>query len=1550
MAWYRYCRDGATCPARGRATATQTKCYKVIKMNCQTIRNAVWSAMRAAATVAASFFAASAAFAIDAPTGLSVASIDYTQAACNIDCSARLSWTAPAGSPMGYNVYRRIAANENPTLAGTVDGATTSFTDTTATVGQSYLYTVTAVDAGGESAASAAVSFRKVENVATTANGTWSNSGTLTTWGGMALANLNDGNVASAARLEGWGGFFYRFGGSRPHVTCVRVYPSNAYSSSTSQMLAGLRDSDSDRVDVRNPSATPAAYAFPSGAWTPFAVHDSFAGTVWSGFLWGGSNQYPMLCELEAYGYFAPSLLGAPSGLAAEVVDGEVSLSWTAGANAATYKVYRKPDGGAWTAVASGLAVCAFTDATAARGNTYIYRVASVSANGDELSSSERSAYLPAGAQVWWNFPNVKSIAYPGAAAWPASPRPHFLSRDRAGTALLAAMSTDSGALPVMSFDMQALVDGDGELLSRETDAKSWWIYGENAYAPWQNKGFCWKGAAATDDLIFWANGTAGGTTIAVVNRADDSEDVFTILDESGNPFRFFMNGGLDASADGNFLYSNCGSDGEKNRIYKFAIDRNARTLRVVASYAVSGIGQIRNLAVYTVGGSEIAVFGEGDSAGGALGVLDLASGVSTAMSAPAITGKIMNVKLADTTDGLYLVAQNEDGLVAVYAFDASAKTIALEKTIPAATMRALYGASGAFECRNLEMTADGRYAFVLCNGGADTRLTVIGATLKTVPESAPAYLTATADMSTLWQAKLEWTNVSGVTATGIRVLRAQTGKAGYATLADLPLGTTEYTDATAVGGVAYTYAVAYVNSFEGTTVAGPAATATCTPWQSLMPYRKQVVSTKFNGTSYWTEYAKAFDGALNTECGSGFYGPVFGLQFVEPVVFGAARISAIGWAASDTYHRLDGLKIFGGGHDAVTLSGGDIAAHSGLVQLAQADSPRGNDWFALDSGNTSDSWEFLVFSKSGEWYGELREAEFYGAVASLKAEAESKPSEAAASVAPVLSASAGTLSWANEPNETVAVVFYRARMAEGPYARVGEVAPGVGTFTDADASTGVEYHYRAAFVTEYHGVNLEGVLSDAVASTKPTAVQSVLLTENGAAAKTYGYAVKRAGGVPLSDAEKAFDGSTSTFPIWYDQAAGWGKNLYIGYNFNEPVKITKAKVVAYKNDNNTWNRVSLRVSPDLAYLQNPGDTSYLFPNSDANALSWGGAFQPTACTVLKTFDGTVVDQQVWEQGVSTDWTQCAYLWGMAYDTWYASVREFELWGYTESMWEGVQPKTVVQPVENVAAQMDDTTLTLTWALANDAATSIAVKHRVCGGAWATIATLAGDATALVTDAVEIGKYNEYRFEVSDGSETVWAADDFAVCPLLSQGTRTAIGCTPTAAWDYITAESGSSFTATFGLAGSSAAALGLTAGTGSGKTVSLYIRKTIASTPAVNVQRHWVYGNTVGFYAYDAAAAQTGYNYVMPWTAEGNASTRFKFVKNGKTYQLLTAADGGAWTETSTYAFVGDDPLGSGPFLVGIHIGDPNLATLPQIQPFALRVNCQTATQIIVR
>ena len=1471
---------------------------------------------------------AGSAFGIDAPTELTVAPIDYTQTSCNIDCSARLGWTAPAGSPTGYRVYRRLAANENPTLAGEV--TTTSFADSAAAVGENYLYTVTAVDAEGESAESSAVSFRKVENVVLGSKG-YGSWNSYTGLNGNAPTVLNDGGTSAASGINGGGAMTYTFNAeSRPKLVYARVW-ANDWGGTYQKFFGSLwRDNAEVANKLFGGGDASSPWTLTKNAWNGYAVGSSVANDLWNSVAYGNGSWYPIASEIEAYGYRPGALLGAPSDFAAAVANNQVELSWTAAANAASYTVWRKPDGGAWTAVESGVTACAYVDTTAERGVSYIYRVAAVSAAGDELSSVEKSALVPAGAQVWWNFLNVKSIAYPGAAAWPANPRPHYLSRDRAGTVLMAAMSTDHGGLPAMTFDLEALADGSGELLRRETDAKAWWIYGVDAYQPWQSQGYCWKGAAATDDLIFWANGTPA-PSVAVVNRADDSEDVYSFRKASGSAMQFWMNGGLEAGADGDTLYSNCGTEGEKNKIYKFAINRAAKTLTVGGSFTVSGIAYIRNFAVYSVGGKEIAVFGEGEG-GGKLGVLDLTTGVSTLMTASEITGKIANVKLADTKDGLYLVAQNEDGFVAVYAFDADAKTIALEKTIPAATMKALYGADGDFECRNLEMSADGRYAFVICNGGPDTRLSVIGATVKTVPEVAPQSLSVTADMSTLWQTKLSWANASGMTASGIRVFRAQTGKPGYATVADLPLGTTEYTDTAAVGGIGYTYAVAYVNSFEGKTVAGPQVTATCTPWQSLMPYKKQVVSTMYNNVSYLTEYAKAFDGDLATQCGSGFWCPVVGLQFTEPVVFGAARISAIGWAASDQYKRLDNLKLSGGGHDNVSLSGGNITGTSGLTQIAQTGSPRGDAWFSLPSANTASAWEFLVFSKSSEWYGEFREVEFYGAVESLKTAAQAKASEAEVSVAPTLSANAGKLTWTGEPNETVAVVIYRARMAEGPYRQVGEVAPGIGTFIDEEASTGVEYHYVAAYVTEYHGVNLEGVRSDSVATTKPVAVESVLLTENGTTPKTYGYPVRFANSenYHANDEYKPFDGDATTRPSWYG-SSDWGKNQYVGYNFNEPVKITKAKVVAYKDGNNTWNGLSLRVSPDLAREDTNGN--YLFPNNDSN--NWGGKFAPTACTTLKSFS-EMTDNQVWEDAnLSTDWTRCAYLWMNAYNAWFGAVREFELWGYTESMWQAVQPKTVVQPVENVTARMDDTTLTLRWTLVNDAATAITVKHRVSGGAWTEIATLAGDATSLTTDAVGIGKYNEYRFEVSDDNETVWAASDFAVCPLLAKGTRTVLGCTATSAWDYLAVDSASEFAAKFTLAGSNQSGLGLTPGAGNGKYVNLVIRKNADATPAVQIQRHFVYGNTIGFYVYDG-----GTSYTIPWTQEGNSSTRFKIAKTGKTYQLKTGGASGALTTATTYTFTGDDHLDDGSCLVGAQVADPNLSTLSQIAPIEVKVS----------
>lgn len=72
------------------------------------------------------------------------------------DGSVELSWSSVAGATQ-YRIYRAVGGGELDDLAY-VDGATTSFTDSDTTVGETYTYVVTAVVGGFESEACEEVS------------------------------------------------------------------------------------------------------------------------------------------------------------------------------------------------------------------------------------------------------------------------------------------------------------------------------------------------------------------------------------------------------------------------------------------------------------------------------------------------------------------------------------------------------------------------------------------------------------------------------------------------------------------------------------------------------------------------------------------------------------------------------------------------------------------------------------------------------------------------------------------------------------------------------------------------------------------------------------------------------------------------------------------------------------------------------------------------------------------------------------------------------------------------------------------------------------------------------------------------------------------------------------------------------------------------------------------------------------------------------------------------------------------------------------------------
>jgi subtilase family serine protease len=264
-----------------------------------------------------------------APAGLTVSASGQT---------ATLTWTVDANATQGYDIYEGAASAgvSSTPIRQKVTG--TSTTVTGLPFGQSYVFAIAAVSAGGVSPASSQVQVTIVPapptglNVAVAAGDTLSLNWTASN--GANLYNIFEGTTSGAEGatpvLSGWGSTSYPLEG---------LTPGRQYFFTVTATNAGGSSSPSAQAGVTVPPA-------------------------------------------------------APSGLVAAAGNGMVSLTWSAAAGAASYDVYEgtSSKGESSHAVRTGIASPSITISGLTAGKAYFFVVAAVNAGGVSGYSTEATA------------------------------------------------------------------------------------------------------------------------------------------------------------------------------------------------------------------------------------------------------------------------------------------------------------------------------------------------------------------------------------------------------------------------------------------------------------------------------------------------------------------------------------------------------------------------------------------------------------------------------------------------------------------------------------------------------------------------------------------------------------------------------------------------------------------------------------------------------------------------------------------------------------------------------------------------------------------------------------------------------------------------------------------------------------------------------------------------------------------------------------------------------------------------------------------------------
>ncbi|MDN5286319.1 MAG: Beta-mannanase/endoglucanase precursor [Mucilaginibacter sp.] len=326
-----------------------------------------------------------------APTG-------FTAIAGNARVS--LNWNATDEAPGSYNVKRStISGGPYTTIKSAV---ASSYIDSTAVNGSTYFYTVSAVNAIGEGAASTPDSVflgLKLTGTLIGTSGSWNNN-PATTIAAAVDSNLTtffDANQADGA----WVGYDFGFGSSAV-VSRVSFAPrSDVPQRMVGGIFQGANTADfSDAVTLFTVSAQPAV-----GVLTDQVISNtgSYRYLRYLSPAGGSCN----IAELQFWGKLKTGIFTppeAPTKLAVSPGDMQVLLSWATTANAVSYNVKRSAVSGGPYSTLKSVTTTSYADSTAVNGTTYYYVVSGVNTIGEGANSSEISAVPTTGEYSYWPF------------------------------------------------------------------------------------------------------------------------------------------------------------------------------------------------------------------------------------------------------------------------------------------------------------------------------------------------------------------------------------------------------------------------------------------------------------------------------------------------------------------------------------------------------------------------------------------------------------------------------------------------------------------------------------------------------------------------------------------------------------------------------------------------------------------------------------------------------------------------------------------------------------------------------------------------------------------------------------------------------------------------------------------------------------------------------------------------------------------------------------------------------------------------------------------